>query len=301
MDRRILAGVVIAFIAGATGYFTHDAISDAGTPGETIAAPPANSVRVLYSLAARRNDREVIALIDAAKQHIYFAMYEFTLRDIADALVAAKKRGVDVEGVVDSEESAKSYGRPIVSELLAAGIPVKTEKHKDGSGIMHIKALASENAYALGSYNWTASATSENDELLEIGTAPQLVSTYNTILKKLIDEYPNANPDAQEAGPAGEFDMSEASEHVGQTARVRGTLVNAHRSNNGTIFLDFCRQYRNCPFSAVIFADDAPKFGDFSKFVGKEITVSGKISSYQSRAEIIVRTPEQINQSRTDE
>jgi len=301
MARRILAGFGIALIAGAAGYFIHDGVSGAGIPGATMAAPPANSVRVLYSLTAKRNDREVIALIEAAQQHVYFAMYEFTLRDIADALVAAKKRGVEVEGVVDSEESAKSYGRPIVSELLAAGIPVKTEKHTDGSGIMHIKALATESAYALGSYNWTASATSENDELLEIGTAPQLVATYNGILKKLIDDYPTANPGAQQAGPAGEFDMSEASEHVGQTARVRGTLVNAHRSNSGTIFLDFCRQYRNCPFSAVIFADDAAKFGDFSKFVGKEITVSGKISSYQSRTEIIVRTPEQISQSRTDE
>jgi hypothetical protein len=301
MAGRILAGVAIALVAGAAGYFIHDAVSDGGIPLQTMAAPPANSVRVLYSLTARHNDREVIALIDAAQQHVYFAMYEFTLRDIADALVAAKKRGVDVEGVVDSEESAKSYGRPIISELVAAGIPVKTENHKDGNGIMHIKALATESAYALGSYNWTASATSENDELLEIGTAPQLVATYNAILKKLVDEYPNANPGAQAAGPPGEFDMSEASEHVGQTARVRGTLVNAHRSNSGTIFLDFCRQYRNCPFSAVIFADDAAKFGDLSRFVGKEITVSGKISSYQSRTEIIVRTPEQISQSRSNE
>ena len=301
MAGRILAGVAIALVAGASGYFIHDAVSDGGIPLQTMAAPPANSVRVLYSLTARHNDREVIALIDAAQQHVYFAMYEFTLRDIADALVAAKKRGVQVEGVVDSEESAKSYGRPIISELVAAGIPVKSEKHKDGNGIMHIKALATESAYALGSYNWTASATSENDELLEIGTAPQLVATYNAILKKLVDEYPNANPGAQAAGPAGEFDMSEASEHVGQTARVRGTLVNAHRSNSGTIFLDFCKQYRNCPFSAVIFADDAAKFGDLSRFAGKEITISGKISSYQSRAEIIVRTPEQISQSRSDE
>jgi hypothetical protein len=301
MAGKILAGVAVALIAGAAGYFVHDAVFDGDVPVQTLAAPPANSVRVLYSLTAKHNDREVIALIDGAREHVYFAMYEFTLRDIADALVSAKKRGVDVEGVVDSEESAKSYGRPIISELLTAGIPVKTEKHKDGNGIMHIKALATENAYAFGSYNWTASATTENDELLEIGTAPQLVATYNAILKKLVDEYPNANPAAQEAGPAGEFDMSEAAEHVGQTARVRGTLVNAHRSNSGTIFLDFCKQYRTCPFSAVIFADDAAKFGDFSKFVGKEITVSGKISSYQSRAEIIIRTPEQISQSRSDE
>jgi DNA/RNA endonuclease YhcR with UshA esterase domain len=67
------------------------------------------------------------------------------------------------------------------------------------------------------------------------------------------------------------------------------------------VFLDFCKRYRTCPFSAVIFADDAKQFGDLSKFVGKEITVSGKISSYQSRPEIIIRTPDQISASRSDE
>jgi len=146
MAGKILAGVAIALIAGAAGYFVHDAVLDGDVPVQTLAGPPANSVRVLYSLTAKHNDLEVIALIDRAREHVYFAMYEFTLRDIADALVSAKKRGVNVEGVVDSEESAKSYGRPIISKLLAAGIPVKTEKHKDGNGIMHIKALATENA-----------------------------------------------------------------------------------------------------------------------------------------------------------
>lgn len=298
MNGRILAALVIALTSGAAGYFVHDALQTSVIPGETTTAPPPDSIRVLYSLTAKRNDREVIALIDSAQQHVYFAMYEFTLRDIADALVAAKKRGLDVEGVVDSEESAKSYGRPIVTELIAAGIPVKTEKHATGNGIMHIKALATEKAYALGSYNWTASATNENDELLEIGTSPQLVQTYNSILKKLIDEYPGAETAAADAAPAGIFDISEASEHVGQTASIRGTLVNAHTSASGTVFLDFCRQYRSCPFSAVIFADDAKQFGDLSKFAGKEVVLSGKISSYQSRAEIILRSPGQIRESR---
>ncbi len=297
MNGRILAAVAIALISGAAGYFVHDAVQTSAIPAETIAAPPPDSVRVLYSLTAKRNDREVIALIDSAQQHVYFAMYEFTLRDIADALVAAKKRGVDVEGVVDSEESAKSYGRPIIAELTAAGIPVKTEKHATGNGIMHIKAIATEKAYALGSYNWTASATNTNDELLEIGTSPQLVHTYNAILKQLIDQYPGVETAAADAEPAGIFDISEAPEHVGQAARVRGTLINAHTTASGTVFLDFCRQYRTCPFSAVIFADDAKQFGDLSKFAGKEIVLSGKISSYQSRTEIILRTPDQIRES----
>jgi hypothetical protein len=299
MAGRIAAGIGIALIAGAAGYFAGQVgSSGSGIPVKTMTTPPPDSIRILYSLTAKRNDREVIALIDSAKDHVYFAMYEFTLRDIADALVNAKKRGVDVEGVVDSEESAKSYGRPIIGELIAAGIPVKTEKHASGNGIMHIKALATEKAYALGSYNWTASATTENDELLEIGTAPALIQTYGGILKKLIDQYPAANPAVTDSGPAGEFDISEASDHVGQNARIRGTLVNAHKSAGGTVFLDFCRQYRTCPFSAVIFADDAKQFGDLAKFVGREITLSGKISSYQSRAEIILRTPDQISASR---
>ena len=295
MLNRILAAIAIALVAGATGYAIRGDVPGSPISTVTVGAPPPDSVRILYSLTAKRNDREVIALIDSAQHHVWFAMYEFTLRDIADALVNAKKRGLDVEGVVDSEESAKSYGRPILAELTAAGIPVKAEKHASGNGIMHIKALATEKAYAVGSYNWTASATTENDELLEIGTAPKLVATYNAILKTLIDQYPAANPEALDAGPTGEFDFSEASEHVGQNARIRGTLVNTHKSASGTVFLDFCRQYRTCPFSAVIFADDAKQFGDLSKFVGREITLSGKVSSYQSRAEIILRSPEQIS------
>ena len=95
----VMAGVAIALISGAAGYYIHDSATVPTISIQNVTAPPANSVRVLYSLTARHNDREVIALIDSAQRYVYFAMYEFTLRDIADALVAAKKRGVDVEGI----------------------------------------------------------------------------------------------------------------------------------------------------------------------------------------------------------
>lgn len=94
---------------------------------------------------------------------------------------------------------------------------------------MHIKALATGKAYALGSYNWTALATNENDELLEIGSSAQLVQTYHAILTKLIDLYPEAETAAADAEPAGIFDISEASEHVGQTADVRGARCEKSR------------------------------------------------------------------------
>lgn len=84
-----------------------------------MTGPPPDPIRVLHGQTGKRNNREVIALIDSARQHVYFVIYEFTLRDIADALVAVQKRGIDDEGVVDSEESAKSDRLPVIIELIA--------------------------------------------------------------------------------------------------------------------------------------------------------------------------------------
>ncbi len=51
---------------------------------------------------------------------------------------------------------------------------------------MHIKAVVTDRAYALGSYNWTDSATVANDELLEVGTDPYWRARYFEILKKVL-------------------------------------------------------------------------------------------------------------------
>jgi phosphatidylserine/phosphatidylglycerophosphate/cardiolipin synthase-like enzyme len=71
-----------------------------------------------------------------------------------------------------------------VEKLLVAKIPVETQKHTDG--IMHIKTIVTEKAYASGSYNWTESATSHNDEILEIGYNKYLHDKYLAIIEKLL-------------------------------------------------------------------------------------------------------------------
>lgn len=303
MNQKLLRSIVVlilALAAGAAGYSVHggpEAAASVVIPTETVTAPPAGSIRVIYSLDAKQNDKELIALITAAQSHIYFAIYEFTLKDVADALVAAKKRGVDVRGLVDSGEAAKSYDRPIIKELMDAGIQIETEKHPSGTGIMHIKALVTDSAYAIGSYNWTNSATTVNDEILEIGTDPTLRQTYENILTKLFDAYKGNSAAASAAAPIsiGTIDYTEAKNHIGETASVRGTLVKAHTSSSGTVFLDFCANYKTCPFSGVIFADDASKFTNLESMTGSTITLTGKISSYQGKAEIILSDPGQLS------
>lgn len=296
---RIIAALVLALSAGGAGYNFGVASVPPPIiiPAQTVTAPPANSVRLVYSLDKKQNDKEIIALIDTAKTHIYFAIYTFTLPSIADALVAAKKRGVDVRGIVDSEQSNNSYGAPITAKLLAAGISIVTEKHATGNGIMHIKALVTDSAYAMGSYNWTNSATTINDEILEIGTNPVLRQAYENILKKLLDAYRGNTAAANAAASVsiGLIDYTEASQHIGETASVRGTLVEAYTSASGTVFLDFCKSYKTCPFSGVIFADDAKAFGDLSRLAGTVVTLTGKISSYQNKAEIVLSDPSQLS------
>ncbi len=301
MNQKIIrAGVALVLVlaAGSAGYMlgVESVPAPVSIPVQTVSAPAAGSTRVIYSLDQKQNDQEIIALIDAAKTHIYFAIYEFTLKDIADALVAAKKRGVDVRGLVDAGESANSYDKPIIAELTNAGISVVTEKHADGNGIMHIKALVTDSAYAMGSYNWTGSATTENDEVLEIGTDTALRQAYENILKKLLDAYRgNAAAGAAAGGSIGPLDYTDAPNHLGDIASVRGTLVDAYTSASGTVFLDFCRSYRTCQFSGVIFADDAKKFGDLSRYTGQTVILTGKISSYQGKAEIVLSEASQLS------
>ncbi|MFA5997866.1 MAG: phospholipase D-like domain-containing protein [Candidatus Paceibacterota bacterium] len=304
MNPKVLrAGValVLALAAGGAGYAlgSGNAAAEAASvaiPAQTVAAPPADSVRIVYSLNQKQNDQEIIALITAAKERIYFAIYTFTLPSIADALVEAKKRGVDVRGIVDSEQSSNSYGAPITAKLLSAGIPLVREKHATGNGIMHIKLLVTERAYAFGSYNWTKSATTINDEILEIGTAPALRQAYENILKRLLDAY-RGNAAAGAAAPVsiGTIDYTQAPAHVGEYASVRGKLIEAYTSASGTVFLDFCENYKTCPFSGVIFADDAKQFGDLSRYAGQTITLTGKIASYQGKAEIVLSEVSQLS------
>jgi len=299
-QKLIRAGValILALTAGSVGYTAGGSgaqIANVSIPAQTITAQPIGTTRVIYSLDQKQNDKELIALIDNAKDHIYFAIYTFTLSSVADALVAAKGRGVDVKGIVDSGQGSNSYGAPIIAKLLAAHIPVVTEKHATGNGIMHIKLLVTEQAYAFGSYNWTSSATNINDEILEIGTDQTLRQTYENILKKLLEAYKgNAAAGAAASVSIGLIDYTEASAHVGELASVRGTLVDTYASASGTVFLDFCKSYKTCPFSAVIFSDDVKKFGDLSRYNGTAVTLTGKISSYQNKAEIVLSDPSQL-------
>ncbi len=142
--------------------------------------------RVIYNLDRRQNDQEIIKIINSANKYIYFAIFTFTKDNIADALIRAKERGVVVWGITDTKQSQSAYEQPVIKILRDAGLVIETQKHLDG--IMHIKAIVTDKAYAMGSYNWTESGTIANDETLEIGTNKYLHDRYLALIQKILVE-----------------------------------------------------------------------------------------------------------------
>ena len=297
--KRLIGALLLALAATSTGYRLglEDRASLPVIQTTTVAAPAASSVRIVYSLTAKNTDKELIAVIDNAKTHIYFAIYTFTHKGIAEALARAKARGVNVRGVVDSGQIREQFSSSVLEILTDAKIPLVAEKHPGGNGIMHLKMLVTDGAYAHGSYNWTNSATTINDEILEISTDPTLRKVYEDFMLKILEAY-KGNPVAANAATtvsAGTISYTEAPNHIGEEARVTGTLLRTYTAKSGVTFLDFCKDYKTCPFTAVIFSDDIKKFPDLDSYVGKTVTLTGRIKSYQGKAEIILDEASQLS------
>lgn len=88
---------------------------------------------------------------------------------------------------------------------------------------------------------------------------------------------------------------SAAALHVDQTATVQGTISNVHVSAKGTVFINFGRPYPNQDFTAVIFASSVAGFGDVNRLQGRHAQVSGQITIWKGKPEMILRSPAQLH------
>ncbi len=100
--------------------------------------------------------------IDRARTSIDLAIFDFTSRELAAALVRARARGVGVRVVADPRQARGK--RSEIPKLAAAGIPVHLLRGR-GHGIMHEKfAVFDGRLVVTGSYNWTEAAEAQNFE-----------------------------------------------------------------------------------------------------------------------------------------
>jgi phosphatidylserine/phosphatidylglycerophosphate/cardiolipin synthase-like enzyme len=139
----------------------------------------------------------IIREIESAKQELLVAVYAFTSDELAGALTQAKKRGVTVQVIVDREfdrSNDNSKGKFLEGQKIPvrriAGVAAKAGE-KD-SGLMHQKfAVIDRRVVFTGSYNWTHSAESRNDEnLLMFRDANPLAEEYRKAFLRLWERKP---------------------------------------------------------------------------------------------------------------
>lgn len=147
-------------------------------------------VEVYFSLY---DDPESIIIenIDNAKESINIAMYTFTDREIAQAILRAKDRGVDIKIYLDHSQVTAEYSKS--RYFVKNGIEVRISSN---SYIMHNKFAVIDNKIVItGSYNWTASAGERNDENLLVIDDKNVIKKYQTQFNNLwnnkysIEEY----------------------------------------------------------------------------------------------------------------
>jgi phosphatidylserine/phosphatidylglycerophosphate/cardiolipin synthase-like enzyme len=109
-------------------------------------------------------DAMIIAAIDAAHRQVLVQAYSLTHRRIADALIRARSRGVEVAVIADNEQSRAN---PVaLRELARAGVPLLFDAEH---GAAHNKVIVIDSGYAdcaviTGSFNFTYAAQQRNAE-----------------------------------------------------------------------------------------------------------------------------------------
>lgn len=125
-----------------------------------IASASCFSAEVLVAFSPGDAENVVISTIGDAKKEIRLAAYSFTSPKVADALVKAKRRGVDVRAVLDKSQQSAHYSG--LTFLVNEGIPVRVSRKY---AIMHNKFMVIDGSTVqTGSFNYTSSAATRNAE-----------------------------------------------------------------------------------------------------------------------------------------
>jgi phosphatidylserine/phosphatidylglycerophosphate/cardiolipin synthase-like enzyme len=132
----------------------------------------------------------ILREIGSAQKELLVAVYAFTSDELASALVQAKKRGVVVQIVIDREfdlANEKSKGRFFDAQKIPLRRISGAKSGEKDPGLMHQKfAVIDRKIIFAGSYNWTYSAESFNDEnLLLFRDAGPLAEEYRKVFLKL--------------------------------------------------------------------------------------------------------------------
>jgi phosphatidylserine/phosphatidylglycerophosphate/cardiolipin synthase-like enzyme len=120
----------------------------------------------------------LIEYIDGAERTIHIASFEFNLEPVAEALIAAEKRGVEVQWVTDDEHGIEEdeLEHRLFPKLRRAGANVKDD---DRGALMHNKFwIFDDQTVWTGSTNITENGNFRNNNNVLIIDSPEVAAIY---------------------------------------------------------------------------------------------------------------------------
>lgn len=143
-------------------------------------------VTPLFSPKDKIITNNVLPLIQNAKKYVYIPTFIITHDELANELINAKKRGVDVKLIIDATNVYSRKSK--IKELRSAGVPVKVENY---AGKMHSKSIIIDDEYIVaGSMNFSNSGENKNDENVLIIENKTLARYYKGFFEYLWKKIP---------------------------------------------------------------------------------------------------------------
>ena len=125
----------------------------------------------------------VVRELGKAKRTILVAMYSFTNPAIADSLIAAKVRGVNVQMIFDQGQAIGNSERAQLNKLKKAGMEFRISSL---SRTLHDKfAVIDGTTLLIGSFNWSVLAERFNAENMLVISGCDLPKKYAENWSKL--------------------------------------------------------------------------------------------------------------------
>jgi phosphatidylserine/phosphatidylglycerophosphate/cardiolipin synthase-like enzyme len=135
---------------------------------------------------------KLVALVGSAGSSVYFMAFTYTHPELVKAMVERHNAGVDVQGIFENRGATQGAIVP----LYCAGVPVKVDGNKY---TMHHKVIVIDRSIVItGSFNFTETADTANDENLIVIQSPALAQLY-------LQEYERLQVDARPPNPSDEF------------------------------------------------------------------------------------------------
>jgi phosphatidylserine/phosphatidylglycerophosphate/cardiolipin synthase-like enzyme len=130
---------------------------------------------------------QLVQLIQTTTGDISIAIFSFTSKELAMALLKENKEGRNIRIIADRGQAQSKYS--VLNLLNKNNIEVKYLPVSSGRGMMHHKFMVIDGAYLVtGSYNWSTNAESFNNENTIILKEKEFIKQYILEFERLWSE-----------------------------------------------------------------------------------------------------------------